>query len=247
MSRLADAHHVAQLARDAGDLEILSMLIGDMAREMGFRHFILGHHFDSTAAIPNAVVIHNYPDGWAEYFTTHQLHVNDPVLRASERSQLCFRWSAVPKLVKFSGQDRQIMEDAISHGLTDGCTVPFQKPGELPGSISFATPKGEVDDEKLLFAQLIGSLAFEAARRVSLEKGGLLRPDVKLTERQRECLILAARGQTDAEIARTLGISEETATLHLKTARERYGVSKRLPLAIRALYDGQISFWEAIG
>src|SRR3546814_16173427 len=48
-------------------------------------------------------------------------------------------------------------------------------------------------------------------------------------------------------IARTLGISEETATLHLKTARERYGVSKRLPLAIRALYDGQISFWEAIG
>src|SRR3546814_14278134 len=86
-----------------------------MAREMGFRHFILGHHFDSTAAIPNAVVIHNYPDGWAEYFTTHQLHVNDPVLRASERSQLCFRWSAVPKLVKFSGQDRQIMEDAISH------------------------------------------------------------------------------------------------------------------------------------
>src|SRR3546814_6187633 len=72
MSRLADAHHFAQLARDAGDLEILSTLIGDMAREMGFRHFILGHHFDSTAAIPNAVVIHNYPDGWAEYFTTHQ-------------------------------------------------------------------------------------------------------------------------------------------------------------------------------
>src|SRR3546814_18655416 len=57
MSRLADAHHFAQLARDAGDLEILSTLIGDLAHEMGFRHFILGHHFDSTAAIPNAVVI----------------------------------------------------------------------------------------------------------------------------------------------------------------------------------------------
>src|SRR3546814_4166699 len=102
---------------------------------------------------------------------------------------------------------------------------------------------------KLPFAdlsQLIGALSWEAALRVKLEKGGLRRPDVKLTERQRECLILAARGQTDAEIARTLGISEETATLHLKTARERYGVSKRLPLAIRALYDGQISFWEAI-
>src|SRR3546814_19305057 len=93
-------------------------------------------------------------------------------------------------------------------------------------SISFATPKGEVDDEKLLFAQLIGSLAFEAARRVSLEKGGLLRPDVKLTERQRECLILAARGQTDAEIARPLGISEETATkIGKASGRERGGQS----------------------
>src|SRR3546814_2540840 len=84
--------------------------------------------------------------------------------------------SDLPKLVKFSGQDRQIMEDAISHGLTDGCTVPFQKPGELPGSISFATPKGEVDDEKLLFAQLIGSLAFEAARRVKIGRAHVCTP-----------------------------------------------------------------------
>src|SRR3546814_2924398 len=100
--------------------------------------FILGHHFDSTASIPNAVVIHNYPEGWAEYFTTHQLHVNDPVLRASERSQLRFRWSAVPQLVKFSGQDRQLMEDAISHGLTDARPVPFQKPAALQATTSFA-------------------------------------------------------------------------------------------------------------
>src|SRR3546814_19493052 len=90
MSRLADAHHFAQLARDAGDLEILSTLIGDMAREMGFRHFILGHHFDSTAAIPNAVVIHNYPDGGEASFTTHQLHLNKPVPRPTKAPQPVF-------------------------------------------------------------------------------------------------------------------------------------------------------------
>lgn len=247
MSRLSDAHHFAELARDAGSFDRLSGLIEDITREMGFRHFILGHHFDSTVGRKNAIVLHNYPDGWAEYFTAHRLHENDPALRASERSQIAFRWSAVPSMIKFTAKDRRIMEDAAKHGLSDGCTVPFQKPGELPGSVSFATPKNDIDDQMLLFAQVIGSLAFESARKIGLEESGITRSEVKLTERQRECLILAARGHTDSEIARILGISEETATLHLKTARERYGVSKRLPLAIRALYDGQISFWEAMG
>ena len=74
----------------------------------------------------------------------------------------------------------------------------------------------------------------------------MIDPDVRLTDRQRECLILAARGKTDWEIAKILGIKEETASLHLKMARDRYGVAKRLPLAIRAIYDGQISFGEVL-
>lgn len=64
----------------------------------------------------------------------------------------------------------------------------------------------------------------------------------QLTDRQRECVRWLARGKSDGEIGEILDVSEETVTKHLKLARERYGVERRTSLAIRALFDGTLSF-----
>lgn len=102
-------------------------------------------------------------------------------------------------------------------------------------------------DVDFFYANMVGRLAFEASRQLIHKDHGRHEADkVVLTPRQRDCLILAAQGKTDWEIGRILGISEETASLHLKTARDRYGVTKRLALAIRALYDGHISFSDVL-
>ena len=69
-------------------------------------------------------------------------------------------------------------------------------------------------------------------------------PAPALTARQRECVLWMARGKTDWEIARILGLSSETVVQHLKQARERYDVPKRSLLAVRVLFDGQITFGE---
>ena len=45
-----------------------------------------------------------------------------------------------------------------------------------------------------------------------------------LTPRERECLALAARGLTAAQIADELGVSPHTAERHLLNAAERLGV-----------------------
>nr|WP_232280438.1 hypothetical protein [Sphingomonas sp. PAMC 26605] len=47
-------------------------------------------------------------------------------------------------------------------------------------------------------------------------------------------------------MAKTLGIGAETVTEHLKTARDRYSVTKRTMFAIRALVDGAISFTDIL-
>ena len=67
-----------------------------------------------------------------------------------------------------------------------------------------------------------------------------------LTDRQVDCVLWAARGKTDYEISVILGISHETVIQHLKMARERYGVQKRTMLAVRALFDGLISFSDIL-
>lgn len=52
--------------------------------------------------------------------------------------------------------------------------------------------------------------------------------------------------QDGYEISVILNISHETVIQHLKHARERYGVRKRAMLAVRALYDGLISFADIL-
>ncbi len=71
-------------------------------------------------------------------------------------------------------------------------------------------------------------------------------PAPVLTDRQRDCLLWAARGKSDWEISRILGVGQETVIRHLKQARERYGVSKRTSLAIRALFDGTLTFTDIL-
>lgn len=98
-------------------------------------------------------------------------------------------------------------------------------------------------EAKLPLAQLAGMFAFEGARRIWIRRGERA-PGAQpvLTDRQRDCVLWAARGKSDWEISRILGVGEETVIRHIKQARERYGVQKRTLLAIRTLFDGTLSF-----
>jgi LuxR family quorum-sensing system transcriptional regulator CciR len=68
----------------------------------------------------------------------------------------------------------------------------------------------------------------------------------RLTDRQRDCIFWAARGKSDWEISQILGIAHETVIQYMKQARGRYGVVNRTQLSIHALYDGALTFTDAI-
>ena len=221
----------------------LATALSEMTRRMGFRHFALTHHVDVDAAHP-MIRLHTYPDRWVEYFDRNRLSLSDPVHRVSQRRNTVFRWSQLSGLIQLTPADHELLELARGHGLVDGFTVPANVAGEAHGSCSFAVgPDTEMPDEAML-AQLAGLFAFEGARRIWLARNGPGKPQPRLTDRQRDCLIWAARGKTDWEISRILGISQETVVQHLKQARDRYGVQKRTSLLIRALFNGTIGFTD---
>ena len=149
-------------------------------------------------------------------------------------------------MIHLTPRDRMVLEAAGSNGIGDGFTIPAHVPGESNGSCSFATRPGQpLLGEHLPIAQLVGAFAFEAARRLWRMRASAS-PILQLTDRQRDCVVWAARGKSDWEIAQILGISHETVIQHLKQARERYGVSKRTMLAVSALFDGTISFIDVL-
>ena len=92
---------------------------------------------------------------------------------------------------------------------------------------------------------MIGCYAFEAARRYvrAIAKS---EPSRRLTQRQLDCVMLVARGKTDWEIAKILGVREDTVTEYIDGARERLDAARRTDLVVRALYDGQITFADVL-
>jgi LuxR family quorum-sensing system transcriptional regulator CciR len=215
---------------------------------MGFAHFALVHHVDTVASETGAIRLVDYPRSWMEIFEERRLYAADPIHRASQQTSVGFAWNNVEALISLAPRDRAVLTAARDAGIGDGFTIPAHIPGEINGSCSFATVNGiELDEEQLPLVQLVGNFAFEGARRVSrLARCG--RAELpRLTERQVECVALVARGKTDWEIARILGVGSETVSQHLKDARDRYGVTKRTMLAMRALSDGSISFADVFG
>jgi len=67
-----------------------------------------------------------------------------------------------------------------------------------------------------------------------------------LTQRQRDCIVLAARGKSDRCIAEALGISNQTVHKHVEAAKKAYAVSTRVELILRLLYLRQISLAEMV-
>jgi LuxR family quorum-sensing system transcriptional regulator CciR len=223
----------------------LAEAIQDVARSLGFQYFALTHHADLRRS-SEIIRLHNYPAGWAEWFEEQKLGATDPVHRASHLTSVGFAWSKLPDMIALTMEDRRVLELAREGGIGDGFTVPAHVPGEVHGSCSFAlSPDRKLPEEHLPLLQLVGAFAFEAARRIKRgREPQLARP--QLTERQRECLMWAARGKSDWEIARILNVSHETVIRHLKQARERYGVGKRTLLTVHALFDGSIAFLDIL-
>jgi LuxR family quorum-sensing system transcriptional regulator CciR len=222
----------------------LGEALDQVTRDLGFRYYALTHHAD-VRRTSFAIRLHNYPDGWAEWFDEQQLGQVDPVHRASHLTSVGFCWSKVPDMIALTARDKQILAAAYKEGIGDGFTVPAHVPGEVHGSCSFACPSGEpLPEGHLPLLQLVGAFSFEAARRI--RRVPETQPAPRLTDRQRECVIWAARGKSDWEISRILGVSHETVIRHLKQARERYGVAKRTLLAVHALFDGTIAFLDIL-
>lgn len=209
---------------------------------MNGSYFALSHHVDFLSDPDKGIRLHNYPEEWRLWFDEQGLGQCDPVHRASQRTSAGFAWRDISKLVPIGAREARIFDHAERNGIGDGLTVPAHVPGEAHGSVSFAARSGTtMAPESLAFAQMFGSFAFEAARLLGSAQDD---PKPRLTDRQRECLLWVARGKTDWEIARILGVRHVTVIEHLRNARERYKAPTRVTLTVRALFDGVISFGD---
>ncbi len=254
MSKLHDVQTFIDLSRTVKAPGDLHCLMHDISREMRFDHFALVHHVDlrpvgtlvDHLVTDDFVALSDYPQAWVDQYINDDIVSNDPILLAAQRSAVGFGWDQVGELITVTAAHRALTERTRKAGIIDGFTVPANVPGELNGSCNFAVGPGhEVPRENFAMAQLVGAFAFQSARTLVAQMRRLTdQAPVKLTQRQLECIALVARGKSDWEIAKILGLSPSTVTTYIQTARERYDVPTRIQVVLRALYDGSLPFSE---
>ncbi|WP_164155958.1 helix-turn-helix transcriptional regulator [Sandarakinorhabdus rubra] len=245
VGRIDDVQAFVRAVRTAPTLTDIGLVLRDATRAFQFDHFALVQRLGSGNQL-GPVQLSDFPDAWVEQLLGQGRMIDDPVLMACERRVTPFAWSTLPELMPMNARHHHYMAAARAAGLVDGYTVPIHVPGQASGLVSFVTAgKQPLPSPSLPAAQYLACFAFEATRRLKLaavEAGHAPR----LTQRQRDCLVLAARGKSTWVAGQLLGLSEATVHKYLEAAKQRFGVSTRTELVVRALYDGQLSFEEVM-
>jgi len=235
-------------AKRAATLDEVGDLMHEITGELGFEYFALLHALRQNAAPSETVQLTSYPETWIGLVQERAYWVDDPVFAACELADAGFAWSDIPGLVNLNERQRDVLRLASMQGLRHGFTVPIPKGGTIVALCSFATGRdADVDGVSTAAAQAVGWFAFEAVRRIAIAASPPPRnPSPALTPRQLDCVVLYARGKSDAVIGQLLGISHKTANEHIENAKRRYDVATRQQLLARALWHGQLSFADIL-
>ncbi|HEY0627449.1 MAG TPA: LuxR family transcriptional regulator [Allosphingosinicella sp.] len=227
----------------------LRALVENACNELGFDYFAIVHHIRFGRPTEDKVRLTNYPSDWIAILR-EEADGSDPVLRAAERTSSGFTWEQADRLTTISERDKKKFKRAAAHGLVRGYTVPNHVPGETFGSCHFVVKSGkDLPKESLPAAQALGCFAFEAARQrlqARTEPSDRYIAPVRLTDRQRDCVLFAARGKSDSVIAELLNLRPRTVNEHIEAAKRRYAVATRTQLIVRALFRSEICYSEVI-
>ena len=247
MNPFSEVQEFVRTVREAASFGAVEAILSDATRRFQFDHFAMVQR-GSGRPTDSPVRLSDYPAEWIALLTTGDYFVHDPVLVAVEKSVAPFAWDDLPSLLPMTRQQHLYMASAHEQGLSHGYTVPIHVPGEASGLCSFVTAGGRaLPAESLPAAQYLACFAFEAARRlaVAVPAAGA-RAQPRLTQRQLDCVVLAAKGKSNWVAGKLLGLSPGTVHKYLEHAKRRYAVSSRTELVVRALYDGQLSFSDVL-
>lgn len=233
---------------EVDDMASLRTIIEESCKELGFDFFAIVHHIRFGRPTTDKVRLSNYPIDWIAKLRESE-SFREPVLATAERTASGFLWSDLEKLTMLGAIDAQYMKRAERYGLAEGFTVPNHIPGEAFGSCHFAVRRRvDLPLDNLPAAQALGTFAFEKARQLlqDAQPSEQYVVPAPLSQRQRDCLLFAARGKSDSVIADLLNIRPRTVNEHIEAAKRRYSVATRTQLIVRALFRSEICFSEVL-
>lgn len=145
-----------------------------------------------------------------------------------------------------SPQTDELLEDSLAHGVGSGVMCGIHGPRQTRAiyGLSHASPsmdphRRQEIEERMGDILLLGTYFHEIFMKGVVEQG--IPPPSRgapLSAREKQCLALAAQGQTTQDIAVKLGISERTIQFHFDGIRSKLGAANRQEAVAKAITLG---------
>lgn len=185
---------------------------------------------------------------WRDCYLQYEWYKIDPVYQACLQTTLPVWWGydSKPNLVVGLGKTSSAAQVAMFHrcaievGVRSGVSIPVHSALGGFGYIVFTSrlPVQELMNRHKPSEDSLLAMAHRFMATAIRETDVMEHLNVPLSNRETECLALAAHGKTLDEIATVLALSERTVRFHLNNACEKLGTVNRVHAIARASYLG---------
>jgi DNA-binding CsgD family transcriptional regulator len=201
--------------------DALPDILKAIAAEVGLSN--IAHLRFSSARSEDVTVltaVNTYSREWQARYFLKQYSKVDPVIRFGVQAMAPFDWD---ELNRDDPAVQNFFADAVNHHVgRNGLSIPVRNRKNTHSLVSFSSdlPQQEWETFKLSNMRNLQQLSalIDSAEGVDRK---LQKSPVQLSEREEQCLIWAARGKTQQEVAEILDLSLGSVKTHLDTARRK--------------------------
>ncbi|MFY0562541.1 helix-turn-helix transcriptional regulator [Archangium lansingense] len=208
------------------------------------------------AGEPEPFCISSVDTAFRSTYMQEGLGSHDPVLARAKRANAPFTWDVCSEFhspgIRRRGpktRARKVMEVAFSFGYTQGLTIPActkdMYGALLPALVTLYWTGAPEEMSKRAPIPWWLPIAVEVYHKRVVELRGLTSDNPpqppSFTDRERDCLVWACRGKTNAVTATILGIQERTVEHHIQEAMKKLGVHSKIHAAAVAVSSSLIT------
>lgn len=181
----------------------------------------------------------DWPDAWTRFYVGSGMIDRDPLVDGLATRREPFTWSDLRADRTMARVGRVAIDAAAAAGWVEGLVVPLPTIGTRAGLVSLAGHR-EIHEPELRDYLCLIAVCLHTHVRTLVSRHGFALPPMGLTEREIASLRLVARGQSDAAIAKALGVAVSTAHEFVEKAKRRLKAKTRAELVATAASFGII-------
>ncbi len=234
----SDFETFLETTQRAADVGALNACFYDAIRDEGYENLVF---VSASGAAPLDVLCAQLPSGYVETYLHNKWAAVDPVLRQCRMARQPFSWDSVVGRPGETAEEARFFAACDSIGVHGGVTMPFHNPDGRTHVVSLSLRGRERPDVSRL--PYLYALAAQTWIRHNALAGTQSPPParVRLTSRERECLLWAKEGKTNWEISTILSLAERTVEFHVCNAMRKLGATNRVTAIVIALQEGLIA------